>query len=132
MRAQPFIWIARGEPFEKSANGSSGTFPPILEHLIRQRGLPVGVDLESYLRPRLRDLSDPFLIPDMRPAVDRVLAAIDRRENVCIYGDYDVDGVTSITLMRRILMAYGLTPRHFIPRRGPEGYGLSTAAIAWP
>ncbi len=130
MRAQPFKWIARGEPFGKHTQGSSGTFPPILEHLIRQRGLPAGVDLEGYLRPRLRDLSDPFLIPDMKPAVKRVFEAIDRGEEVCIYGDYDVDGVTSITLMRRILMAYGLTPRHFIPRRGPEGYGLSTAALA--
>jgi single-stranded-DNA-specific exonuclease len=66
----------------------------------------------------------------MKPAVERVLAAIDKGEKVCIYGDYDVDGVTSITLMRRILMAYGLTPRCFIPRRGPEGCGLSTAALA--
>ena len=129
MRAQPFKWIARGEPFEKQTHGSVSTFPPILEHLIRQRGLPPGVDLEGYLRPKLRDLADPFLIPDMKPAVERVFAAIDKGENVCIYGDYDVDGVTSITLMRRILIAYGLTPRYFIPRRGPEGYGLSTAAL---
>ncbi len=129
MRAQPFRWIARGEPFQKNETGSQGTFPPILEHLIRQRGLPPGMDLEGYLRPRLRDLADPFLIPDMRPAVERVLLAIDRGEKVCIYGDYDVDGVTSITLMRRILRAYGLEPRYFIPRRGPEGYGLSVAAL---
>ncbi len=129
MRAQPFRWIARGEPFQKNEGGSAGTFPPILEHLIRQRGLPPGVDLEGYLRPKLRDLADPFLIPDMELAVARVLLAIDRREKVCIYGDYDVDGVTSITLMRRILRAYGLEPRHFIPRRGPEGYGLSKAAL---
>lgn len=88
------------------------------------------MDLEGYLRPKLKDLADPFLIPDMRLAVVRILAAIDAGEEVCIYGDYDVDGVTSITLMRRILMAYGLTPRYFIPRRGPEGYGLSTAALA--
>jgi single-stranded-DNA-specific exonuclease len=129
MRAQPFRWIARGEPFRRSEAGSPGTFPPILEHLIRQRGLPPGLDLEGYLRPRLRDLADPFLIPDMQLAVDRVLLAIDRKEKICIYGDYDVDGVTSITLMRRILRAYGAEPRHFIPRRGPEGYGLSTAAL---
>lgn len=130
MRAQPFKWIARGEPFENHSNGAPGTFPAILEHLIRQRGLPAGVDLEGYLRPRLKDLADPFLIPDMKPAVERVFAAIDRGEEVCIYGDYDVDGITSITLMRRILMVYGLTPRHFIPRRGPEGYGLSASALA--
>jgi single-stranded-DNA-specific exonuclease len=129
MRAQPFKWIPRGEPFQKQETGSPGSFPPILEHLIRQRGLPPGVDLEGYLRPRLKDLADPFLIPDMKPAVERILGAIDRGEKICIYGDYDVDGVASITLMRRILMAYGLEPRHFIPRRGPEGYGLSVAAL---
>ena len=130
MRAQPFKWTARGAPFQQTESGSPNGFPPILEHLIRQRGLPPGVDLEGYLRPRLRDLADPFLIPDMKPAVERVLLAIDRGESVCIYGDYDVDGISSITLMRRILIAYGLMPRHFIPRRGPEGYGLSTAALA--
>ena len=130
MRAQPFKWTARGAPFQQTESGSPNGFPPILEHLIRQRGLPPGVDLEGYLRPRLRDLADPFLIPDMKPAVERVLLAIDRGESICIYGDYDVDGISSITLMRRILIAYGLMPRHFIPRRGPEGYGLSTAALA--
>jgi single-stranded-DNA-specific exonuclease len=130
MRALPFRWIPRGEPFQHPEKGSSGGFPPILEHLIRQRGLPEGVELEGFLRPRLRDLADPFLIPDMQLAVDRILAAADRGETVCIYGDYDVDGVTSITLMRRILRAYGIESRHFIPRRGPEGYGLSEAALA--
>ncbi len=129
MRAQPFRWIPRGEPFRPEENDSPGAFPAILEHLIRQRGLPPGVDLEDYLRPKLKDLEDPFLIPDMKPAVERILLAIDEGQQVCIYGDYDVDGVASITLMKRILMAYGLQPRHFIPRRGPEGYGLSTAAL---
>ena len=129
MRAQPFRWIPRGEPFQKQETGSPGSFPPILEHLIRQRGLPAGMDLEDYLRPRLEHLADPFLIPDMRIAVARILLAIDQGQQVCIYGDYDVDGVASIALMRRILMAYGLEPRHFIPRRGPEGYGLSLAAL---
>ncbi|MFT4177306.1 MAG: single-stranded-DNA-specific exonuclease RecJ [Luteolibacter sp.] len=130
MRALPFKWIPRGEPFHHQESASTHGFPPILEHLIRQRGLPVGTDLEGFLRPRLRDLSDPFLLPDMEAAVTRILQAVDRHENVCIYGDYDVDGVTSITLMRQILRTYGLDPRHFIPRRGPEGYGLSTSALA--
>jgi len=130
MRALPLRWIARGEPFQNHAKGSLGSFPPILEHLIRQRGLPEGVDIEEYLHPKLRDLADPFLLPDMRLAVERILLAADRKESVCIFGDYDVDGVTSIALMRRILHAYGLEPRHFIPRRGPEGYGLSEAALS--
>ncbi|BCU77205.1 single-stranded-DNA-specific exonuclease RecJ [Luteolibacter sp. LG18] len=128
MRPLPNRWIPRGEPFQEG-RGSSGSFPPILEHLILQRGLPGGADIEAFLNPRLRDLSDPFLIPGMAAAVERLQLAIDRRETVCIFGDYDVDGVTSITLMRRILHAYGVEPRHFIPHRGGEGYGLSDAAL---
>lgn len=129
MRALPFVWIPRGEPFQSKETGSDGSFPLILEHLIRQRGLPPGMDLETYLHPKLRDLADPFLIPEMKPAVERILRAVDQGEKVCVFGDYDVDGVASITLMRRILMSYGVDPRHFIPKRGAEGYGLSHAAI---
>jgi single-stranded-DNA-specific exonuclease len=69
-------------------------------------------------------------MPDMRPAVTRILEAADRKERICIFGDYDVDGISSITLMTKILRAYGLEPRAFVPRRGAEGYGLSFAAIA--
>lgn len=129
MRSTTFQWIARGEPFQPGISGGIGSFPAILEHLIRQRGLAAGVDLEGYLYPKLKDLADPFLIPDMQPAVERILQAIDRGEEICVFGDYDVDGVSSITLMRRILRAYGVEPRHFIPRRGTEGYGLSAAAL---
>jgi single-stranded-DNA-specific exonuclease len=129
MRAQPSTWVARGAPFHPTNAPEQEEFPAILEHLIRQRGLPVGLDLEGFLRPRLRDLSDPFLMPQMDLAVARVLKAADHGEKVCVYGDYDVDGVSSITLMNRILQAYGLDAGFFIPRRGPEGYGLSEAAL---
>jgi single-stranded-DNA-specific exonuclease len=129
MRALPLRWIPRGDPFQNHEYHSTGSFPPILEHLIRQRGLPEGLDLEGYLHPKLRDLADPFLLPDMQMAVARILLAADRKEQVCIFGDYDVDGVVSITLLRQILRAYGLEPRYFIPKRGTEGYGLSAAAL---
>lgn len=129
MRAPPADWILRGDPFHSNEKGRGHPFPAILEHLIHQRGLPVGENLESFLRPKLRDLGDPFEIGEMREGVERILQAIDRGENICIYGDYDVDGVTSIAVMRRMLHAYGLEPRHFIPRRSSEGYGLSKAAL---
>lgn len=129
MHARHFEWIQRGEPFVEPTDGACGEFPPILEHLIRQRGLPGGAAMEGFLRPRLRDLSDPFLIPDMAPAVERILRAADAGESVCVFGDYDVDGVSSITLMRQILRAYGIDASHFIPNRGSEGYGLSKAAL---
>ena len=129
MRATAFRWILRGEPFQPGTGPSDPEFPKILAHLAGQRGITSQEDLEKFLRPKLKDLSDPFLIPGMQPAVERVLAAADRGETICIYGDYDVDGVSSIALMEKILHAYGLSPRAFIPRRGTEGYGLSIAAI---
>ena len=75
MRALPFRWIPRGEPFQTSGNDSAGSIPAILEHLVRQRGLPAGVSLDAFLNPRLRDLADPFLIPGMQDAVERILLA---------------------------------------------------------
>jgi len=129
MRAQAFRWIQRGEPFLPGGSSADNDFPEILRHLVRQRGISEGSEMEEFLRPKLKDLKDPFLIPDMQPAVERILKAVDSGEKVCIYGDYDVDGVSSITLMMKILRSYGLNPRPFIPRRGPEGYGLSIAAL---
>ncbi|MEK6231732.1 MAG: single-stranded-DNA-specific exonuclease RecJ [Luteolibacter sp.] len=129
MSATAFRWIQRGEPFIPGSHPPDESFPEILRHLVSQRGIPEGEAMESFLRPKLKDLSDPFLIPDMHPAVERILKAVDSQEKVCIYGDYDVDGVSSVTLMSKILHAYGLEPRPFIPRRGAEGYGISIAAI---
>ena len=129
MRAQAFRWIQRGDPFLPDGSGAEGDFPEILRHLVRQRGISDEKEVKNFLRPKLKDLKDPFLIPDMQPAVDRIFKAVDAGEKVVIYGDYDVDGISSITLMCKILHAYGLEPRSFIPRRGPEGYGLSIVAL---
>jgi single-stranded-DNA-specific exonuclease len=130
MKVVPAKWISRLPPVAGLVAEAAGTgFPPILEHLLRQRGLLSDGDLETFLRPRLKDLSDPFLLPDMDLAVARIFQAIDAGERICIYGDYDVDGVTSIALMRRVLRAYGAEPRLFIPKRSSEGYSLSRVAL---
>lgn len=129
MQTEARQWILRGEPFQAHGKGSAHGFPAILGHLIEQRGLPGGEHLEGFLHPRLRDLGDPFEIGEMDLAVGRILEAVDRGETVVILGDYDVDGVSSVAVMRRTLKAYGLDPRHFIPRRSSEGYGLSEAAL---
>ena len=103
--------------------------PHILRVLLAQRGITAAGELDSFLRPRLRDLSDPFELPEMEAAVERILRAVDEGESVCIFGDYDVDGITSVTILRGLLAAYGLDPQTFIPVRGEEGYGLSDAAL---
>src|SRR6478735_8515139 len=84
----------------------------------------------GFLQPQLKTLSDPFQLPDMAAAVDRILAAIDRREKIVLYGDYDVDGVTSLALFSRVLRAFGADPATFLPHRVDEGYGLSRDGIA--
>lgn len=129
MRAGERQWILKGEPFHANGESSSNGFPAILAHLIEQRGLPAGDDLDAFLKPRLRDLGDPFEIGEMDRAVERLFRAIDDGEEICIFGDYDVDGVSSVAVMRRVLRAYGANPRHFIPRRSTEGYGLSESAL---
>jgi len=82
-----------------------------------------------FLSPALSDLHDPFLLADMREAVERILGAIARKERIAIHGDYDVDGVTSTVILRRALELLGADVVHFIPERLRDGYGLQTAAI---
>jgi single-stranded-DNA-specific exonuclease len=101
------------------------SLPEILVQLLALRGVTGEKEIARFLHPRLQDLGDPFLLPDMDKAVARILQAVDRKETVVIYGDYDVDGVTSITLLKSILLAYGLEPRTFLPHRMEEGYGIS-------
>lgn len=89
--------------------------PLLVKQLLLQRGFTGGMETELFLDPRLSHLSDPFLMGEMRAAVDRIFRAVDEGETVCIYGDYDVDGVTSVALLRAILMAYDLDPQYFFP-----------------
>jgi single-stranded-DNA-specific exonuclease len=107
-----------------------GNLPPIVAKLLHARGITEPSDVDRFLSPRLQDLSDPFLLPDMDAAVSRVLKAIDDNETIVAFGDYDVDGVTSLTLLTKILHAYGHENTHtFLPNRMDEGYGLSHEGI---
>ncbi|MBU6327686.1 MAG: single-stranded-DNA-specific exonuclease RecJ, partial [Verrucomicrobia bacterium] len=98
-------WMIRGESFQMDENDAATDFPAILAHLIKQRNIIGSDDLERFLDPKLKDLADPFLLPDMRLCVQRIFQAVDAKQKICIFGDYDVDGVTSITVMRSILRA---------------------------
>jgi len=102
--------------------------PGILGRLLAQRGVRDN-EVEQFLRPRLAELTDPFEIPEVDLAVERILSAVDKEERVCVYGDYDVDGVSSTAVLCETLEAYGLKPDAFIPRRSSEGYGLSEGGL---
>jgi len=98
--------------------------------LLVRRGFRSASDAELFLTPRLMSLGDPFLLPNMAAAVERILAAVERRERIVLYGDYDVDGVTSLALLTRVLRAFGAEPACFLPHRADEGYGLSADGVA--
>lgn len=100
-----------------------------IARLLMRKGFASAAEVENFLRPRLKSLSDPFLLPNMEAAVTRILAALDRQERIAIFGDYDVDGVTSLALLAEILRAYGGAPELFLPLRLEEGYGLSRESV---
>jgi len=103
--------------------------PEALASLLWSRGFCQDEAARRFLAPRLRTLGDPYALPDLKPAVARLLRAIDAGERIVLYGDYDVDGVTSLALLSRLLTAYGGRPRCFLPRRMEEGYGLSADGV---
>src|SRR6266849_2267704 len=94
-----------------------------------RKGFTSAEEVETFLRPRLSSLSDPFLLPKMQAAVERILVALDRHERIVLFGDYDVDGVTSLALLAETLRAFGADPGLFLPLRIEEGYGLSAEGI---
>ena len=85
--------------------------------------------IEMYLNPNRKNFHDPFLMPDMEIAVNRILKAMENKEKIIIYGDYDVDGITSITVLKSFLKDRGIEVDQYIPNRLEEGYGLNNPAV---
>lgn len=105
------------------------SLPPVVARLLVRRGLIEPQVASDFLDPKLRALSAPEELPNMAKAVDRLDAALLKKERIVLYGDYDVDGVSSLALLKRFLMACGGTVDCFLPLRAEEGYGLSEAGI---
>jgi single-stranded-DNA-specific exonuclease len=100
-----------------------------IARLLLRKGFSSRLDVEKFLWPRLKTLSDPYLLPQMDAAVSRILTAIDQRERIVLFGDYDVDGVTSLAILSEVLRVFGSSPELFLPLRVEEGYGLSRESI---
>lgn len=101
----------------------------ITASLLCQRGLSDPEKARQFLSPSLDDLGNPFLLADMERAVDRILRAVSHGERIAVHGDYDVDGVTSTVILRRVLELLGANVTHFIPERFRDGYGLQPASL---
>ena len=108
---------------------SKNNISELLATVLINRGIKTKKEIDIFLNPTRNDFHDPYLIKDMDLAVDRILKAIKNNEKTIIYGDYDVDGITSITVLKKFLKERGLDVGYYIPNRLDEGYGLNKAAI---
>ncbi len=101
----------------------------LLATVLVNREIVEDEEVKIFLNPTRSNFHDPYLMPDMKPAVDRIIEAINKKEKTIIYGDYDVDGITSITVLSKFLKERGLDVGAYIPNRLNEGYGLNKTAI---
>lgn len=126
-------WVLKeqGCPVAIGSLASELKINPILIKLLVQRGISTYDDAKNFFRPSLDHLHDPFLMKDMDKAVARIEEAIRQRENILVYGDYDVDGTTAVALVYSFLKTLHGNIAYYIPDRYKEGYGISTQGIDW-
>lgn len=113
------------------ADNLSGLFPnsKTISRLLVLRGITSVEETKKFFNPSMSDLHDPFIMQDMDKAVNRLNKALGRKEKIMVYGDYDVDGITSVALVYRYLQNYYSNIEYYIPTRYEEGYGISTKSI---
>ena len=115
------------ETIEKFANENN--ISKLLAKVLLNRGFKEKEKVQKFLYPKLEELYDPFLMNDMDVAVQRIIEAYETKEKVTIYGDYDVDGITSISVLKSFLTELGMDVEHYLPSRLEEGYGLNNEAV---
>ena len=101
----------------------------LIATILSNRGITKKEDIEIFLKPTRNDFHDPYKMPDMKIAVDRIIKAIENKEKIIIFGDYDVDGITSITVLKSFFKDRGIEVDSYIPNRLEEGYGLNIPAV---
>ncbi len=125
-----FRWsIAPPQPLLAEPLAAQLKISPLLGQCLLNRNLSEPLAIETFLAPRLKHLADPFRLPNMNAAVERLLLAHEREEPLVIFGDYDVDGVTSTTLLLEVLRKLGWRADAYLPHRMDEGYGLSRDGV---
>jgi len=125
-----FRWsLAPPQPLLAGQLAAQLKIPPLLAQCLLNRGFSEPSAIENFLSPRLKNLADPFLLPNMAVAVERLLRAREQNELLVIFGDYDVDGVTSTALLVEVLRPLGWKVDFYLPNRMDEGYGLSADGV---
>lgn len=118
-------WVVKN----RFKNGVSVHKNPLIGNLLVSRNIILPEKVEGFLNPKIEDLKDPFLLRDMERAIERIDEGIKRGEKIVIYGDYDVDGITSISILYTALKKIGADVSYYIPERILEGYGINEKAI---
>lgn len=111
--------------------GSAIGKSPVIGRMLIKRGVTTPEAARRFFRPQLTDLHDPFLMKDMDIAVDRLNAALGRKERILVYGDYDVDGCTAVALVYKFLLQFYSNIDYYVPDRYEEGYGVSDKALEY-
>ena len=124
-------WTIKPKPKQEDINklATALNVDSLVAQLLIQRGITTYEEARTFFRPRLSDLHDPFLMKDMDIAVARIQKAIASNENILVFGDYDVDGTTSVALVSSYLLSYYPNVATYIPDRYTEGYGISYQGI---
>src|SRR5476649_2799266 len=125
-----FRWsLAPPQPLLAGQLASRLKISPLFAQCLVNRGFSEISAIENFLSPRLKNLADPFLLPNMAAAVERLFRAREQNESLVIFGDYDVDGVTSTALLTEVLRVLGWKVDFYLPNRMDEGYGLSADGV---
>src|SRR5882762_300147 len=126
-----WIYKAIASPEEIDRLSSSININPHLSAVLLQRGIEDFESARKFFRPSLDQLHDPFLMTDMKPAVERIHTAVLNHEKILVYGDYDVDGTTAVALVFSYIRSFYEDCDFYIPDRSAEGYGVSEAGVIW-
>jgi len=125
-----FRWsTAPAQPLLAERLAADLRISPLLAQCLLNRGFSEPASIADFLQPRLKQLADPFRLPNMAAAVERLFRARERNELVVLFGDYDVDGVTSTALLLEVLRPLGWNAQYYLPSRLEEGYGLGRDAV---
>ena len=129
--ATPKAWVVRSPAAPERARELSAQLgiPETFAALLANRGFTTADEVRSFLEPSMGALLDAFTMRDMDLATDRIWKAIDAREPILVYGDYDVDGITATSLLTSAFAALGAKVDYFIPDRIRDGYGLSVRGV---
>jgi single-stranded-DNA-specific exonuclease len=128
-RMQRKHWVVKSQDARSAELAKSLRVSPLLAQVLINRGITDTSTASVFLRPKLTDLIDPNEMPGIAPAVQRLKQAITNGEKVTLYGDYDVDGITGVSILWQLLRLLGADVDYYIPHRVDEGYGLNIEAV---